>query len=161
MQLKPLKRLLYIAILMAITIVMGRFFLIPIPFTHGNVNLCDAGIMLCALLLGPRAGMVVGGFSGMTLDLISGYSQYMLFSLLIHGLEGFTCGWLFNLTHNKLLATTCSAIIMVIGYFSADSLLYSVSVGSLGIIGNVFQGLIGIIISLIILPKLDKVGMHK
>lgn len=158
---RPLKKTLYIAILMAITIVMGRFFLIPIPFTHGNVNLCDAGIMICALLLGSKAGLIVGGFSGMILDLISGYSQYMMFSLLIHGLEGFICGWIFSRSHSKLLATTCAAIIMVVGYFIADSLLYSFTVGALGIIGNIFQGLIGMIISLSILPKLNKIGMYK
>ena len=60
------------ALLVAVAVVMGRFFLIPIPWTHGNVNLCDLGIMIAALMIGPLAGGVVGGLSGMILDLISG-----------------------------------------------------------------------------------------
>ncbi|MFR0771269.1 MAG: ECF transporter S component [Limosilactobacillus pontis] len=41
---------------------MGRFFVIPIPWTHGYINLCDAGILIAALLLGPAYGTAVGGF---------------------------------------------------------------------------------------------------
>lgn len=47
--------------------------------THGNINLCDAGIFMAALLFGRRDGLIVGGLSGFILDLISGYSQYMFF----------------------------------------------------------------------------------
>ncbi len=65
-----LRRSIIAAMLLALTLVLGRFFLIPIPWTHGNVNLCDAGVFIAAMLLGPGAGTIVGGFGGMFLDLI-------------------------------------------------------------------------------------------
>ena len=57
-----LRRSIIAAMLLALTLVLGRFFLIPIPWTHGNVNLCDAGVFIAAMLLGPGAGTIVGGF---------------------------------------------------------------------------------------------------
>lgn len=76
-----LRRSIIAAMLLALTLVLGRFFLIPIPWTHGNVNLCDAGVFIAAMLLGPGAGTIVGGFGGMFLDLISGFPQDALFPL--------------------------------------------------------------------------------
>ncbi|MCD7120954.1 ECF transporter S component [Limosilactobacillus agrestis] len=43
-----LRRSIVAAMLLALTLVLGRFFLIPIPWTHGNVNLCDAGVFIAA-----------------------------------------------------------------------------------------------------------------
>lgn len=153
---KSMYHLLYTAILLALTIVMGRFFLIPVPFTHGNVNLCDAGIFIAAILLGSKEGAFVGGFGGMFLDLISGYSQYMFFSLIVHGLEGLICAWLFKRYQNKFLAVTVGGIVMVLGYFISDSILYTVSVGALGILGNVIQGLVGAVVAVLVVPQLKK-----
>ena len=61
---QQLKKLIFAALLLAITIVFGRIFIIPIPWTHGNVNLCDAGILIAAMLLGPVYGTAVGGLGG-------------------------------------------------------------------------------------------------
>ena len=41
---------------------------------------------------GARGGALVGGLSGFLLDLFSGYPQYMLFSLVIHGTQGALVG---------------------------------------------------------------------
>ncbi|MCC4466638.1 ECF transporter S component [Limosilactobacillus reuteri] len=54
-----LRRSIIAAMLLALTLVLGRFFLIPIPWTHGNINLCDAGVFIAAMLLGPGAGTIV------------------------------------------------------------------------------------------------------
>lgn len=74
-----LKQLVQIALLIAVNVAVARFFIIPVPMTHGNINLCDAGIFIAALLFGRKAGLIVGGLSGFLLDLISGYPQYMFF----------------------------------------------------------------------------------
>jgi Predicted membrane protein len=58
------REVVYLAMLIAVTVVISRFFLIPVPMTHGNINLCDAGIFIAAILLGRTQGAVVGAFSG-------------------------------------------------------------------------------------------------
>lgn len=156
-----LKRLTLAALLLALSVVLGRFFIIPIPWTHGDINLCDVGILIAAMLLGPVYGTAVGGFGGMFLDLISGYPQYALFSLIAHGLEGFTVGYLYQRTGEstpkKWGATIAGIIVMVTCYFFSDSFMYHTFViGFLSIGGNLLQGLVGVIIAMWLVPHLQK-----
>ena len=65
-----LQKLVLLALISALNVAVARIFLIPVPFTNGNLNLCDAGIVLAALLYGRRAGATVGALSGLLLDLL-------------------------------------------------------------------------------------------
>lgn len=156
---KQLYRAMLTALLMALTIVCGRFFLLPIPWTHGNINLSDASILIAAALLGPLGGGIVGGVGTAFLDLISGYAQYAPFSLLAHGLEGLLAGWCYRhwgqTKVGRWLSLAVGALVMVAGYFCADSLLYAWTAGVLGIATNFLQGLAGIVVAQLILPTLS------
>src|SRR5699024_12808487 len=91
-------QLTLLAVIVAANVAIARVFLIPIPMTHGNVNLCDTGIFLAAWLFGSIEGGVIGGLSGFLLDLISCYPKYIVFSVIVHRLEGFI---VVNLTEDK------------------------------------------------------------
>lgn len=146
MKSNKLKQMTVTALLTALNIVISRILIIPIPFTHGNINLCDAGIFLVAYMYGPWAGLFTGAMSGFMLDLISGYSQYMFFSLIVHGLEGLVAGWLLQKSQTKwrqVGALLVGILIMVVGYFCSDSILYNVQTGLLGIPMNIIQGVVG------------------
>lgn len=142
------KELVLVAMITAATVVIARIFIIPVPMTHGNINLCDAGIFIAALLLGKRDGVIVGGLSGFLLDLISGYSQYMLFSLIVHGLEGWVAGYFGYQTKRstQIMGLAIATIVMVSGYFVTDSILYKIPVGALGVPMNLVQGIVGAIV---------------
>ncbi len=86
------RQIVTLALITALNVAVARIFLIPVAFTHGNINLCDAGIVFSGLVFGARGGALVGGLSGFLLDLFSGYPQYMLFSLVIHGTQGALVG---------------------------------------------------------------------
>ena len=86
------KKITVVGVMTALNIVIARVFLIPVPMTKGFLNLCDAGIVLIALLYGANYGGLVGALSGFLLDLLAGAPQYMLFSLVIHGFEGWVFG---------------------------------------------------------------------
>ena len=157
---RQLKRLILAGLLLAITIVFGRLFIIPIPWTHGNVNLCDSGIMIAAMILGPVYGTAVGGLGGLFLDLISGFTQYAPFSLIAHGLEGLIAGWLAKKAGSRKAGQWCAliiaALVMVICYFFADSSLYTWTAGVLGIGTNLLQGIIGVIITMLVVPAVKR-----
>lgn len=151
------------AMLIAITVVIARFLLIPVPGTHGNINLCDAGIFISALVLGRSQGAIVGALSGLLLDLISGYTQYMFFSFLIYGLEGFVVGWI-GLNHSRyarFIAMALGVIVMVGGYWMADSLLYGMKIGLLGVPTNFIQGIAGFIVTSIVYIPLKKIYLKQ
>ena len=134
-----------LGLLIAVDVALSMFVHIPVPMTHGYVNLCDAGIFIAALLFGRRGGAIVGGASGFLLDMILGYSQYMFFSLVVHGLEGFLVGQ-FGANKSKgqqMLALTIGSVVMVAGYFVSDSILYAVPTGLMGIPMNAVQAIMG------------------
>lgn len=158
-----LKMMTITALLTALNVVISRILIIPIPFTHGNINLCDAGIFIVAMLYGPWAGLFTGAVSGFLLDLISGYSQYMFFSLIVHGLEGLVVGLLFQRLRADSSKTKqigimlVGTIIMVAGYFCSDSILYNIQTGLVGIPMNCIQGIVGLVVALLLMPQLRKV----
>ncbi|AVK61046.1 ECF transporter S component [Lactobacillus sp. CBA3605] len=145
-----------LGLLIAVTVVISMWFIIPVPMTHGNINLCDAGIFIAALLFGRRGGAIVGGASGFLLDLLSGYSQYMLFSLIVHGLEGFLVGQ-FGADQSKgrqFMAITIGGVVMVIGYFISDTILYAMPTGLAGVPTNAIQAVVGGVIAYPIVLRL-------
>lgn len=158
-QQKGLRSFIFAALLLAITVVFGRIFIIPIPWTHGNVNLCDAGIFIAAMLLGPAYGGIVGGFGGLLLDLISGFTQYAPFSLIAHGLEGIISGWLYRKTSSKTghwLALALGTVVMVAAYFVADTIMYKIAAGLLGIGTNLLQGIVGAVVAMLVVRSLKQ-----
>ncbi|ETY73395.1 membrane protein [Lactiplantibacillus fabifermentans T30PCM01] len=148
-----------LAMLIALTVVIARIFLIPVPMTHGNINLTDAGIMIAALMYGRKGGAIVGGASGFLLDLLSGYGQYMLFSLIVHGLEGYLVGQLGagKSGWRQALAVTIGGLVMVGGYFISDSILYAIPTGLLGIPMNFLQGILGSVVAFAFFRVLNRV----
>lgn len=154
-----LKRLVLLALLTAINVVVSRIFIIPMPLTHGNINLCDAIIYLVALLFGPVAGGVVGGLSGFLLDLLGGYGQFMLFSLVVHGLEGFFVGLVFKYWNlrNQIVKGAIAGVVgvffMVAGYFITNTVLYTWAAGFASLFTNSIQGAVGVVLALVLLPS--------
>lgn len=158
-----LRKLILLALLIAINVVVSRVFIIPMPLTHGNVNLCDAIIDLVALLYGPIAGSLVGGLSGFLLDLLGGYGQFMIFSLIVHGLEGLLVGlifkyWKFNKGQLKAVIAGMGGIFfMVSGYFVTNTVLYTWAAGVASLFSNTIQGIMGLVVAILLLPKFQTI----
>ena len=154
-----LKRLVLLALLTAINVVVSRIFIIPMPLTHGNINLCDAIIYLVALLFGPVAGGVVGSLSGFLLDFLGGYGQFMLFSLVVHGLEGFFVGLVFKYWNlrNQIVKGAIAGVVgvffMVAGYFITNTVLYTWAAGFASLFTNTIQGVVGVVLAIVLLPS--------
>ncbi|OQO71435.1 ECF transporter S component [Enterococcus villorum] len=139
------KRLTVYAMMIALTVALSLTILIPIPATNGFVTLCEVGIYTAASLFGPIGGLVVGASSGLLIDLLSGYPQWAIFSLLIHGLQGFICGYFAkNSVKNWIVGLILGSIVMIIGYFLAGWFLYDWPAGVASLPGNFFQNIVGI-----------------
>lgn len=155
------RRMTQMALLTAMIVVISLFFIVPVPATGGFVTLCDAGIYAVALLFGPQMGLLVGGLSGGMIDLLSGYPQWMLFSLLIHGVQGYVVGLFFKKgVGSQYIGLSLGAIILVIGYALATALLYGVGAGLASIVGNVIQSAVGIVFGIPLSRVLKRAFQH-
>lgn len=125
---------------------------VPIPMTEGYVNIGDSIIFVASILFGPISGMIAGGFGSALADILTGYSHWALFTLLIKGFEGYIVGIIVrkntNLINN-ILATSLGVIIMVSGYLLAGTFLQGSFIVALGSVSsNMIQGIVSIIIGI-------------
>ena len=152
------KQITILATIIAFNIALSYIVKIPVPATNGFVNLVEAGIFLAALLGGARSGLIVGGLSGLLLDLLAGYPQWMIFSLIIHGIEGLIVGYFGYKKHitSQVIGLFIGSFIMVVGYMLAGAMLYNWTAGLASIIGNIAQAVMGLIVALVLVPVFKK-----
>ncbi|MQS75533.1 ECF transporter S component [Companilactobacillus halodurans] len=154
------KTISLIAILTALTVGMSLLVVIPIPNTKGMVTLCEVGIFTSAILFKNPVGFSVGAISGFLIDIISGFPVWCLFSLVIHGLEGFVVAYLVPKEDKSIkkiiLPLLLGSIIMVVGYCLATILLFGIAAGLASIIGNIFQVVFGLVVTLLIVKSLAR-----
>ncbi len=133
------------AVMTAIVFVLTRMVQVPTP-AKGYIHLGDAGIFFSAFAFGPWVGAVAGGLGTGLADITSGYPQWAIFSLLIHGLQGWVVGWTserWSGVTGLILSTVVGGVIVVVGYLGAGMLLSGVgaALGELPL--NVLQVAVG------------------
>lgn len=125
---------------------------IPIPMTEGYVNVGDSIIFITSILFGPIPGMVAGGLGSALADILTGYSHWALFTLLIKGFEGYIVGIVVKKNTSlikNVFATLSGLIIMVSGYLIAGTFLQGSFIVSLGSVpSNIMQGIVSMIIGI-------------
>ncbi len=156
---KHTKQLTVLSLIIAFNVTLSYVVKIPVPATNGFVNLVEAGIFIAAILGGAKNGMIVGGLSGLLLDLFAGYPQWMFFSLVIHGFEGWVVGYFAYQKKNisVVIGLILGSIIMIIGYFFAGVILYNWAAGWASILGNIAQSIMGLILALVMVPVINKI----
>ena len=127
-----------VSILAASSVVLGYFIKIPTP--TGIFTLLDVGVFFTAFYFGSREGAVVGGLAGFLIDLISGYPQWMFFSLIFHGSQGYLAGvkgkW-------QWLGLVLATIFMVAGYALASAWMNGWGAAIPEIIPTLLQNIVG------------------
>lgn len=149
---KKLQTMTLLSILTALTIILGKFVSIGTP--TGFLTLLDAGIYFTAFYLGKNEGMIVGGLSGFLIDLLSGYPNWMFFSLIAHGSQGYFAGLRGK---SRYLGLLLSSLLMVGIYFLATIPMYGFGAAVAGIMGNVGQNFLGMIVGYLTYLSLAKV----
>ena len=125
---------------------------IPVPMTEGYVNIGDSIIFVTSIVFGPIPGMVAGGIGSALADILTGYSHWAIFTLIIKGLEGYIVGFIVRKNTNlikNILATLSGIIVMVCGYLIAGAFLQGSFIVSLSSVpSNIIQGIISMVIGI-------------
>lgn len=153
-----LKLLIRYAVLIALTTVMTMVIHIPTIGTEGYLNLGDMVVFLAALTLGKKGGFIVGGFGSAMADLLLGYTHYVPITFIVKGLEGFIAASLLETKIGKgkpIIATSISGVFMALGYFVPETFMYG-KAAIASIPGNIMQGLLGAVVSVILYTALKK-----
>jgi uncharacterized membrane protein len=154
-----LKLLTRYAILIAMTTVMTMAIRIPTVGTEGYLNLGDMVVLLAALMLGKKGGFIVGSFGSAMADLLTGYTHYIPITFVVKGLEGLIAARLLETkigSKKPIFATSIAGIFMAFGYFIPETFMYG-KAAIASIPGNIMQGLVGAITSVVLYKALSRV----
>jgi len=138
------------AIMIAIVLVLTSLIKVPTP-ARGYAHLGDTGVFFSAFALGPWMGAAAGGLGTALADIVGGYPQWAVFSLLIHGLQGWAAGWLVRRVAGLaglILAAVVGGVIVVAGYFLAGIILSGTGAAVGEIVPNILQVSIGAVLAI-------------
>ncbi|MCM1361695.1 MAG: ECF transporter S component [Clostridiales bacterium] len=160
---KKIKTMTLAALLAAFACVATMLIQVPTP-TKGYVNLGDCIVNISAWLLGPVYGAAAAGIGSAMADVISGYIVYAPATLIIKGLMAAASFFVYRAVSKKVssvfsrvVAAVTAELIMVAGYGIFEAIMYgSVATALLGVSGNLIQGLMGIVSSVVIYEAVIK-----
>lgn len=143
---KPLNKLVIGGLLAALILLLTIVVAIPIPQMAGAyVNLGDIGVYLAAYLLGGPWGALCAAVGSSLADVLLGSMLYAGPTFLIKGLMALCAGVLLKrLTGKRFVALLIGGIIMPLGYFLFESVLYGADVALLGVPANLAQYAVGV-----------------
>ena len=135
------------AMCIALTYIFTAVVNIRLPFAPngGLIHLGNVPMFLAAFIFGKRTGMLAGGIGMGLFDLISGWTAWAPFTLVIVGLMGYVSGLISEkMKVRPVIANTIAVIaalvIKIVGYYLAEVVLYGNWVAPAGSIpGNIIQ----------------------
>ena len=140
---KKTKRLALAGLLSGVTLLL-TLISIPLPSGYGYVNLGDAGVYLCALLLPGGLGALAAGVGAALADLILGWAVYAPVTLLIKGLTTFLAGLALRRARKAAIPLSLLCCLTVpLGYFLYETVLLTAPVAAVNILPNTLQAVLG------------------
>lgn len=130
----------------------------------GYVNLGDGIIFMGAMLMGP-AGAISAGVGSALADIIGGYTLYAPATFVIKAAMGVLVGLLYRRKGGtvsfivNVVLFILAEIIMVVGYFGYECILYGFSGALAGVPANAIQGCAGIVIGTVFAPFVKKIRL--
>lgn len=145
---KEIKKIVLCGFGIAVIFVLTAFVAIPIG-QFGYVNLGDSGVMLFASILNPALAFLVGGVGSAAADMFLGFTQYAIFTFFIKGLEALLVAMLVKKLKGAMrsFGYMLALIVMVLGYYLADSIMFGYLAALGGVGFNFMQGTISCIIA--------------
>ena len=122
----PLSKLTMIAVFIALIAVLTSF-PVAIPGGHGYIHLGDSMIYTCAWALGGPAAGVASAAGSALADILLGYPQYAIATMIIKFLMAYICYLIMKAFSYKMgtniFAMAIASLIMVAGYVGYEYIL--------------------------------------
>ncbi|MBQ7779874.1 MAG: ECF transporter S component [Clostridia bacterium] len=140
---------------------------IPSPL-KGYINLGDGIVLLAAWVLPLPYGLVAAGLGSALADLFSGYVVYAPATFIIKALMAVVAYLFYKLFAKKAKATVSrifsgilSELVMILGYFLFEGVLYGFVSSLVNIPANAVQAVAGIIIGVLLITVFEKQNITK
>ncbi|MDO4942626.1 MAG: ECF transporter S component [Lachnospiraceae bacterium] len=142
---------------------------LPITANGGLIHLGNVPLFLLAMIFGRKTGAIAGGVGMALFDLLSGWTLWAPFTLIVVGIMGYVVGAISE-KHKayqwKLIAMALACVIKVVGYYIAEVVIYGNLFAPVSSIpGNLVQiGVAAAAVCVVIRPvelAVKKIGIHQ
>ena len=142
---QSIRKLTTAGVLAAAIILLTTLVSIPMPGGLGYINLGDAGVLLAGVLLGGGWGALCAGAASAISDILLGWGVYAPATFVIKGAVALLGGLLFAATKKQIrfVSLFVAALIVPIGYFLYETLLYGTAAAIPNILFNAIQCVVG------------------
>lgn len=153
-----------IGIMGALATIATMMFTFPIPATSGYFNLGDSIVIITSLTFGPLVGALAGGLGSGLADLLGGWYNWVIFTAVIKGAEGYIAGYIAGDHDTRTMKKTVTAwlvggVVMVGGYFIVQVFMYgfaaAISELPFNMVQMIVAGVVGIPISNALKDRLE------
>ncbi len=155
---------------LATAIICVATMVIQIPIPLGYAHLGDSCILLASVFFGWKTGIFAGGVGSAMADFLTGYSQWVLPTLIIKSVQGFLIAKICRnregefkiLSVRTALAVAAGILEMVLGYVAGGAILAgSMAAGIASAPGLLLKGVLNIAVFYVVALALEKSGVKK
>ena len=158
-------RKLVAAALMAALICLSTMIVLTYSPAGGYVHLGDCFVLLAGYILGPLWGGIAAAVGSGLTDLILGAATYIPATFVIKWGVAALASVLFRVLSRGrkhalpfyAVAGLCGEVLMVVGYFAYEVVLYGAAGALSGVVGNLIQGAFGAVLSTLLMLPLSKI----
>lgn len=118
------KKFVLTGLMTALVFVLTFTLKVPVPYTSGYIHLGDSMIYLSVIVLGPIYGAFASGIGSMLADLLAGYAQYAIPTLIIKSLMALIMGLILKADTKKSTLTAVGTSLGIWTLFSGGAILY-------------------------------------
>lgn len=133
---------------------------LPIAAAGGLIHLGNVPLFIVAIIFGKKTGAIAGGIGMGLFDLLSGWTLWAPFTLVIVALMGFTVGLITEKKQGyvwNVVAILAACVIKVVGYYLAEVAIYGNWAAPItSIPGNLVQIGVAAVIVLIVIEPLKR-----
>ena len=161
------QKIVVAAMLASLTCVATMLIKIPTPM-KGYMNLGDCVVLLAGWMLSPLYGILAAGIGSALADLFSGYVLYAPATFVIKGVMALIAFGGFRLLNKKIgslaariITGLLAEVVMVVGYFVFEGVLYGFGPAAVNIPANGIQGAAGLILGCMLAKVFEKNKIFK
>ena len=135
---------------------------IPSPL-QGYINLGDCIVLLSGFMLSPIYAFLAAGIGSALADLLSGYAFYAPITFIIKGTMAIIAFYGFRLLSkhcgklwSRVISGTFAEIVMILGYFVFEGIMYGFAASVVNIPANAVQGAAGLVLGVALAKIFEK-----
>lgn len=127
------KKFVLTGLMTSLVFILTFIFPIPVPYTSGYIHLGDSMIYISVILLGPFFGAFASGVGSMLADLIAGYAQYAIPTLIIKSVMALIMGLIISgKTRKASLGSAITALLVWVAFSTGNVIFLKGQINSVG-----------------------------